>query len=177
MICRRLQRVLITVLKFKGTKLLSTPQSSTVLRNAAASKIYVARLSGREWTWVETLIGRNLNFRKGRYNHSLWHFWLRSKCSICSYQFHIWYVPYPRTSILNWFLDLGEDAGACSGISTLLSTHDWRPNSSSCPIPIQLVRHDTSATTTGSPTLSPRLDLPEFWSVYRNEKRSLAIAD
>ena len=33
------------------------------------------------------------------------------------------------------------------------------------PIPILLVRHDTSATTTGynrSPTLSPRLDLPGF---------------
>ena len=35
-----------------------------------------------------------------------------------------------------------------------------------CPIPILLLRHDTSATTTGhnhSPTLSPRLDLPGFW--------------
>jgi len=34
------------------------------------------------------------------------------------------------------------------------------------PIPILLLRHDTSATTTGynrSPTLSPRLDLPGFW--------------
>ena len=45
-------------------------------------------------------------------------FWLRSKCSICSYQLNIWYVPHRGTSILNWFLDLGEDTGACSGFST-----------------------------------------------------------
>ena len=32
-------------------------------------------------------------------------FWLRSKCSICSYQLNIWYVPHRGTSILNWFLD------------------------------------------------------------------------
>jgi len=31
-------------------------------------------------------------------------FWLRSKCSICSYQLNIWYVPHRGTSILNWFL-------------------------------------------------------------------------
>ena len=45
-------------------------------------------------------------------------FWLRSKCSICSYQLNIWYVPHRGTSILNWFLELGEDAGACSDFPT-----------------------------------------------------------
>jgi len=45
-------------------------------------------------------------------------FWLRSKCSICSYQLNIWYVPHRGTSILNWFLALGEDAGACSDFPT-----------------------------------------------------------
>ena len=44
-------------------------------------------------------------------------FWLRSKCSICSYQLNIWYVLYWRTSILNWFLDLGEVSGACSAFA------------------------------------------------------------
>jgi len=52
----------------------------------------------------------------------VWHrfsaFWLRSKCSICSYQLNIWYVPHRGTSILNWFLALGEDAGACSDFPT-----------------------------------------------------------
>ena len=43
-------------------------------------------------------------------------FWLRSKCSICSYQLNIWYVLHWRTSILNWFLDLGHVTGACSAI-------------------------------------------------------------
>ena len=45
-------------------------------------------------------------------------FWLRSKCSICSYQLNIWYVPHWGTSILNWFLVLGEMSGACSALAT-----------------------------------------------------------
>ena len=48
----------------------------------------------------------------------------------------------------------------------LFSTHDWRPNSSICPIPILLLRHDTTAITTDcnrSPTLSPLLELTRFW--------------
>ena len=45
-------------------------------------------------------------------------FWLRSKCSICSYQLNIWYVPHWGTSILNWFLDIGEMSGACSALAT-----------------------------------------------------------
>ena len=31
-------------------------------------------------------------------------FWLRSKCSICSYQLNIWYDGHVPSSILNWFL-------------------------------------------------------------------------
>ncbi len=54
--------------------------------------------------------------RAGRHRFSA--FWLRSKCSICSYQLNIWYVPHRGTSILNWFLELGGDTGACSGSST-----------------------------------------------------------
>ena len=45
-------------------------------------------------------------------------FWLRSKCSICSYQLNIWYAPYMGASILNWFLNLGEVSGACSAFAT-----------------------------------------------------------
>lgn len=45
-------------------------------------------------------------------------FWLRSKCSICSYQLNIWYVPYVGTSILNWFLHLGEMLSACTTLAT-----------------------------------------------------------
>lgn len=41
-------------------------------------------------------------------------FWLRSKCSICSYQLNIWYDPHWGSMILNWFLNLGEETGACS---------------------------------------------------------------
>ena len=50
--------------------------------------------------------------------------------------------------------------------SLLHSAYDWRPKSTSYPIPILLQRHDTSTITTDcncSPTLSPRLHLPGFW--------------
>jgi len=45
-------------------------------------------------------------------------FWLRSKCSICSYQLNIWYVPHWGTTILNWFLDMDRALGACSASVT-----------------------------------------------------------
>ena len=45
-------------------------------------------------------------------------FWLRSKCSICSYQLNIWYGPHWGPTILNWFLNWGEDPGACFDFST-----------------------------------------------------------
>ena len=53
---------------------------------------------------------------EGQYRFSA--FWLRSKCSICSYQLNIWYVPHWGTSILNWFLDTDEMSGACSALVT-----------------------------------------------------------
>ena len=60
-------------------------------------------------TWVDFCPGSGYRFSA---------FWLRSKCSICSYQLNIWYGPHWGPSILNWFLNLGEDAGACSDFST-----------------------------------------------------------
>ena len=35
------------------------------------------------------------------------------KCSICSYQFNIWYTAHRVASILNWFLAFGLGCGAC----------------------------------------------------------------
>ena len=52
------------------------------------------------------------------WRHRFSAFWLRSKCSICSYQLNIWYVPHWGTSILNWFLDTDEVSGACSAFVT-----------------------------------------------------------
>ena len=42
-------------------------------------------------------------------------FWLRSKCSICSYQLNIWYEVHRTSSILNWFLAGDEVSVACYG--------------------------------------------------------------
>ena len=41
-------------------------------------------------------------------------FWLRSKCSICSYQLNIWYGLHSRSRILNWFLTDWAYGWACS---------------------------------------------------------------
>ena len=45
-------------------------------------------------------------------------FWLRSKCSICSYQLNIWYEDHVSSSILNSFLQGDGMSGACSGSIT-----------------------------------------------------------
>ena len=45
-------------------------------------------------------------------------FWLRSKCSICSYQLNIWYGPHCGSRILNWFLNIGGALSACTASST-----------------------------------------------------------
>jgi len=60
----------------------------------------------------------------------------------------------------------------------LHSTHDWKPNSLSYPIPVPLLHRHMSAIITDcnrSTMLSPRFDLPGFWP--GTETRSLAIAD
>ena len=56
--------------------------------------------------------------RRWRFSTCHWHrfsaFWLRSKCSICSYQLNIWYSPHCGLRILNWFLPDRLKAWACS---------------------------------------------------------------
>ena len=51
--------------------------------------------------------------------YKLWYrfsaFWLRSKCSICSYQLNIWYEGHGSSSMLNWFLDGDRVSAACCG--------------------------------------------------------------
>ena len=56
------------------------------------------------------LIGPSTN----RYCHRFSAFWLRSKCSICSYQLNIWYGLHSRSRILNWFLTDWIQGWACS---------------------------------------------------------------
>ena len=48
-------------------------------------------------------------------SHRFSAFWLRSKCSICSYQLNIWYENHVFSSILNWFLAGDEVSVACYG--------------------------------------------------------------
>ena len=59
-------------------------------------------------------------------------FWLRSKCSICSYQLNIWYGGHVPRSILNWFLqgdEVQELAPASSRVGLALQYRQDRPTS------------------------------------------------
>ena len=59
-------------------------------------------------------------------------FWLRSKCSICSYQLNIWYENHVFSSILNWFLkgDGGQElAPTPSRVGLTLQYRQDRPTS------------------------------------------------
>ena len=55
------------------------------------------------------------SFGETAYLHRFSAFWLRSKCSICSYQLNIWYEDHASSSILNSFLPGDGTSGACSG--------------------------------------------------------------
>ena len=76
---------------------------------------YKSRVRGKTCDEYSCFV-RNAFQEWRRYRFSA--FWLRSKCSICSYQLNIWYVPHWGTSILNWFLDTDEMSGACSALVT-----------------------------------------------------------
>ena len=76
------------------------------------------RITPKIYTIGEKTQLRYINRLLSVFRHRFSAFWLRSKCSICSYQLNIWYVPHWGTSILNWFLILGEMSGACSALTT-----------------------------------------------------------
>jgi len=93
------------------------------------------------WVQRACLGNSNLVVRKGlplfqytkQETTAKWHrfsaFWLRSKCSICSYQLNIWYGDHVSPSILNLFLSGDEDlelAPALSWVGLVLQYHqDW----------------------------------------------------
>ena len=63
-------------------------------------------------------------------------FWLRSKCSIWSYQLNIWYGSHVLPSILNWFLpgdEVQELAPALSRVDPVLQYRWDRPTSPLSP--------------------------------------------
>ena len=69
-------------------------------------------------------------------------FWLRSKCSICSYQLNIWYGGHVPPSILNWFLqgdEVQELAPASSRVGLALQYRQDRPTSPLTPEDHQLI--------------------------------------
>ena len=61
-------------------------------------------------------------------------FWLRSKCSICSYQLNIWYVDHVSTSILIWFFQGEWLSEACFGSFTSWPGIAVPPGSAHFPI-------------------------------------------
>ena len=66
------------------------------------------------------LLGQVAIFAQTRSLHRFSAFWLRSKCSICSYQLNIWYGDHVFLSILNLFLQGME----CQELAPILSRVD-----------------------------------------------------
>ena len=78
------------------------------------------------WFWFRNLSQTVL------VQHRFSAFWLRSKCSICSYQLNIWYGGHVPPSILNWFLqgdEVQELAPALSRVGLALQYRQDRPTS------------------------------------------------
>ena len=83
----------------------------------------------------------------GAWLRTLWEhrfsaFWLRSKCSICSYQLNIWYVDHVSTSILIWFFQGEWLSEACFGSFTSWPGIAVPPGSAHFPIiqPIKAIQ-------------------------------------
>ena len=68
------------------------------------------------------------------FGHRFSAFWLRSKCSICSYQLNIWYVDHVSTSILIWFFQGEWLSEACFGSFTSWPGIAVPPGSAHFPI-------------------------------------------
>ena len=52
------------------------------------------------------------------YSSSLLGLMAKIKCSICSYQFNIWYAGHSPAHILIWFLAFGQGSEACLTLTT-----------------------------------------------------------
>jgi len=89
----------------------------------------------KNWSWTgyfnKWLVDNLENFpleeaRKIIHSYRFSAFWLRSKCSICSYQLNIWYGDHVSPSILNLFLlgdEVKELAPALSWVGLVLQYH------------------------------------------------------
>ena len=91
--------------------------------------------------------GESRDSNRGRaetqsFRHRFSAFWLRSKCSICSYQLNIWYVDHVSTSILIWFFQGEWLSEACFGSFTSWPGIAVPPGSAHFPIiqPIKAIQ-------------------------------------
>ena len=66
------------------------------------SSLLMTNMTTCQWIWKTNVI-QTITVIIFLYRFSA--FWLRSKCSICSYQLNIWYEDQVFSSILNWFLN------------------------------------------------------------------------
>ena len=80
---------------------------------------------GKEFECV-VWISRDSFCHKTQLVHRFSAFWLRSKCSICSYQLNIWYEDHVSSSILNLFLPGDPQDHTCRSEASVLWIIDDR---------------------------------------------------
>ena len=95
------------VLSLSLNQFFKTNKVTTVIHFIVDSK---KQLPFWKWLCTDSLTGQPGNIDPYRFSA----FWLRSKCSICSYQLNIWYGLHSRSRILNWFLTDWAYGWACS---------------------------------------------------------------
>ena len=111
--------------------MLPTCANTTGNISYGVGRLFTAILYGKSDlnTWNYCIKSLFKSWSCTRMRHRFSAFWLRSKCSICSYQLNIWYGRHVLPSILNWFLQgdiVQELAPALSWVGLVLQYHqDW----------------------------------------------------
>jgi hypothetical protein len=118
-------------------------------------------------------------FQKQLGCHHFSGFWLRSKCSICSYQFNIWYEGHGSSSILIWYLIMQGDgvlelAPALSWVGPALQCRrDWFTSPIKPYLSIMYISIKTTVRLSKSSTLHNSLNLVLFANCPRCSKPQL----
>ena len=110
---------------------------SFVQEVVSAPKPRIVRPLAEQSKWLHAF-RHALDSAQKTIRHRFSAFWLRSKCSICSYQLNIWYEGYVSSSILNLFLKGDGEQELAPAPSRVGLALQYRKDSAHIPIINQL---------------------------------------
>ena len=131
--CLSVDTKILNLCSFKGQLSIWASEYSIQNHNKPIKNTFFQKLMWLWFRWLPQTFSSSHRFSA---------FWLRSKCSICSYQLNIWYGGHVPPSILNWFLqgdEVQELAPASSRVGLALQYRQDRPTSPLTPEDHQLI--------------------------------------